>query len=167
MGLGYYCSELSKMLPKKYHSEICFVGGVLFNRPTNDVDVFAYGEYATDIQDRLDGWRFSNGKEIEILDSLSTDDFIDSKGNILTEYILNTGLICNVSGYNFKKLTDEGLFLSKLTSFEQRGDETNKDLPDLEEIAKRFNNVIPANLKKIMKMFDLIDTYKMIEKYLV
>ncbi|MDD4353216.1 MAG: hypothetical protein PHN56_02025 [Candidatus Nanoarchaeia archaeon] len=169
MNLLDYCAELSKMLPKKYHHELCFVGGVLLNRKITDVDVFVYGYDVADIQLKLLNKEFSNGKELEVLDSLSTDDFYDLDKKILddnnlTNYILSQGLIKNVSSYDFKRLTNEGIFLTKLAAFEQREDVTLKDLEDIKIIIKKFNNNIPSNLTSVLKKFDLINTYKRIRE---
>ncbi|MFA5333152.1 MAG: hypothetical protein WC376_01515 [Candidatus Nanoarchaeia archaeon] len=165
MNLSNYCAELSRWLPTKYHPEVYFVGGVLLNRQITDVDIFVYGKHASAIEMKLYGKFFSDNKELEVLTSLSTDDFEDSKGNNLTEYILTQGLTKNISSFGFNRLTVEGLFLSKLAAFEQRGDETLKDLADIEFLLKRFENKIPETLITIMNDFDLHETYLRIEEY--
>jgi len=165
MNLLDYSRELSRMLPKKYHYQVHFVGGVLLNRRITDVDIFVYGRDAVNIQARLNGRCFSNNKELEVLDSLSTDDFYDSKNNSLTEYILTQGLVKNVPNYEFKRLTNEGMFLSKLAAFEQREEQTLKDLTDIQIILGRFDYNIPKNLAKVIEDFDLSETYERIMEY--
>lgn len=165
MKLSDYCAELSTKLPSKYHHEIYFVGGVLLDREITDVGIFVYGIHAANIEMKLYGKCFSDNKELEVLTSLSTDDFENSKGKNLTEYILNNGLTKHVSVFDFNRLTNEGMFLSKLAAFEQREGETIKDLTDIQIIIKRFKYNIPQNLIDVICEFGLYDTYLIIDEY--
>jgi hypothetical protein len=159
MNLVNYCAELSRWLPSKYHHEVYFVGGVLLSREITDVDIFVYGTHTDKIEMKLHKKCFSNNKELEVLTSLSTDDFFDSKKNSLTNYILTQGLTKPVLGFNFNRLTYEGLFLSKLAAFEQRESETLKDLPDIQKLLEKFEFNIPKILKKVIREFDLNNTF--------
>jgi len=102
MGLDYYCSELSSMLPKKWHSQVHFLGGVLLGRKS-DIDLFFYGKNPINIYACLEGKCFTDGREIDALTSLSTDDYYNDNKESLTEYILSNGFMINVSPYDFKK----------------------------------------------------------------
>ncbi len=154
MGLLNYCSELSSMLPKKWHNQVHFVGGVLLGRKS-DIDLFLYGKNAINIYACLEGKCFTDGREIDALTSLSTDDYFSNKES-LTEYILSNGFMINVSPYDFKKLSLKGLFLSKLASYDNREEE--KDLIDLKDIKKKLGK-LPKNLARIIDDFDLDYAY--------
>ena len=168
MNLGDYCSELYNWLPVKFHSEVYFVGGLLLNRQITDVDIFVYGTHESKIEMKLYDKFFSDDKKLDVLTSLSTDDFYntDSENISLTEYILTQGLTKQVSGFKFKKLTNDGALLSKIAAFEQREDETFKDLPDIQILLKKFNFNISKNLLKVIRDFDLYDTFLKINKYI-
>ncbi len=162
MGLLNYCSELSKMLPKKWHSQICFVGGVLLGRKS-DVDLFFYGKDAINIYATLEGRFFANGREIDALTSLSTDDYYNSDKKSLTEYILENGFVKKISNYDFNKLTIKGLFLAKLAAYENRDDE--KDFYDIQDIIKKLGK-IPKTLVKTINDFDLDYAYEEIINFI-
>ncbi|MDD2678746.1 MAG: hypothetical protein PHT91_02475 [Candidatus Nanoarchaeia archaeon] len=164
MNLADYCAELSGLLKKKHCSQIYFVGSVLVRKDCSDVDIYVLGKDAQFILEILNGYVFSNGKELEALDSLSTDDCFNSSNESLTNFIIGNGMVKKIKDFDFNKLSINGLFLSKLACYEQRSHETLKDLDDLDIIYEKLgqingNGAISEKMKKIIDEFDLTDAF--------
>lgn len=116
-----------------------------------------------------DIFRFENGVELDVVDSLATDDYEEETSDSiipLTNYLMtdNRGFVMRKSGVRVLNL--KGLFISKLASFYDASYERVKDLDDLDLILEEWSDKIPPSVSQVITRFGLAEALEYFMKKL-